>query len=152
MTADARAVRDKQFDMYRDFLEYFTDRVNFKGNNELNLADFDDCDKTANFVVCPVIHIENIPLDDLLENVLWKFPTYSESKLCKDEHGRLVLLVYISWNVVYEEEQQRLPARNYRPSPNRPLPPPMWQGVSAVFGLLTVALFALVKEPMLGWA
>lgn len=151
MSSDARAVHEMQFEMYRDFLDYFTDHCNFKGNNELTIADFGDCDKTANFVVCPIIHIENICLDDLIEHILWNYPTYSECKLCKDEHGRLVLLAYIAWNVVYEEEQPRRQSRQYKPAPHRPTPPPMWQGVTSAFGMVLTALFAFAKEPLLGW-
>lgn len=145
-----RVKQQKQYEMYRDFLTFFTDHVHFKGNNELTIADFDQIDKTANYLLCTVIHWESFSLHELIDTVS-QFPTYADFTIDKNEHGQAELTLHIAWNVVYEEEPQPPRPPQHRPVKRGLQPPPLWQGLVSVFGFLLVLVFALVKKPMLGW-
>ena len=140
--------RERQYEMYQDLLQFVNTRIHDSGSHELTIADFQDCDKTAVYVVCPLIYIKDLELDHLLEQ-LRRFPTYDHTQMQLDEHGNIVPFIYVCWNVVEEEEYTPV-KNNYERGPPRPRPPPAWQAVASVLGLLSTALFAAVKEPLFG--
>lgn len=143
--------RRLQFEVYKDLLSHVEDGVTDSGSAELTLAKFEECDKTANFVVCPVIYIVCVSLDDFMETVQ-RFPLYERTLLQKDDDGRLTPYIYVAWNRVVEDHVHRPIPRHPPFATRHPRPPPMWHGVICAFSLLSVALFALVKQPLLGWA
>lgn len=139
---------EQQKTVYSDFLDYVTDNVHDKGSRELTIEDFDDTDKTAAYVICTVMYIDRLCVDDFIYTIS-QFYAYDQLSL-QMENGSLVARVYIAWQLV--PEMMPAPHRTPKRAKRRTLSPPgLWEIAVMSFSAMGVVAFAALKQPLLGW-
>ena len=143
---------DPRLDLYREFLDHIQRNVTGPGIDQVTIADYDQCDKTATHVVCPLYYMDDLIMDELMVQ-LQQFYAYEYVRFTRDRNGNQCHAVYLATNIVDERPLVRAgPVAKPQRGRVALQPPAAWKAVASAFGLMGVTLFALLKQPLLGWA
>lgn len=144
---------DPRLDLYREFLYHIQHNVTGPGIDQITIADFEHCDKTATHVVCPLYYMDDLIMDELMVQ-LQEFYAYEYVRFTRDRDGNQCHAVYLATNIVDEQPLVRAnpyPKGHKHQRGRAPLEPPAaWKAVASAFGLMGVTLFALLKQPLFG--